>query len=64
MKMDETILTIWIVGLLIVANVFIAVGIILLALKNYLLYVFSFFGALLYLLLVMFLIKSQLKARG
>jgi len=62
--MNETISTIWIVGLLIIANVFIAVGNVLLALKSYLLYALSLCGALLYFLLVMFLIKIQSQVRG
>lgn len=66
--MDKTIvtiwITIWIVGLLVIANVYMAVGIVLLALKNYRLCVLSIFSALLYFLLTMLLIKFQSKARG
>jgi hypothetical protein len=55
--MNETTHTVWIVGMLIIANVYIAVSNVLLALKNYYLYGISFFGALLYFLFVFLLIK-------
>jgi hypothetical protein len=59
--MNNILSTIWIVGLLVIANVYIAVGSVLLAVNNYLLFLCSHAGALIYFLLALFLIKLNNK---